>query len=47
MNDDDLIRVGWWHWWDGDLTKRGAFRYDYPEKGVSVPVYRATLIQGD
>lgn len=32
--------VGWWHWRDGNLDKSGSFRYDHPEHGVSVPVYR-------
>jgi hypothetical protein len=34
------VRVGWWHWFDGDLTKTGNFRYDHPGRGISVPVYR-------
>lgn len=34
-----LRLVGWWHWWDGDLSKSGQFRYDHPQHGVSVPVF--------
>jgi hypothetical protein len=41
------VRVGWWHWFDGDLTKRGAFRYDHPGHGISVPVYRPAMPGGE
>jgi hypothetical protein len=41
------IQIGWWHWFDGDLTKRGAFRYDHPGHGISVPAYRPATPPGD
>jgi hypothetical protein len=47
---DDWVHVGWWHWWDGDMTKSGAFRYDHPEQGKSVACYvnkTGVLIQSE
>lgn len=32
--------VGWWNWFDGDLTKSGSFRYDHHDQGVNVRVFR-------
>jgi hypothetical protein len=37
---EDWVHVGWWFWFDGDLSKSGIFQYDHSLKGISIPVFR-------